>query len=156
MSIDTKIGIDLLNIAECLFVLFIGMIAIAVSLFRLKSKDFSLLNFGLFCSIYGVRWLSESASVADALEFQFSFPYFHTLLTYILPIPLSAFLYNVFGRGLYNSIIWFFRSTIIYAIGAVVYDLLRPGPSTGTGISPVVVFIWCIVCLLYTSDAADE
>ena len=145
MNIDTKIGIDLLNIAECLFVSFVGLIAIAVSLFRLKSKDFSLLNFGLFCFLYGIRWLCESAAMATALGFPFTVSYFHTLLTYILPIPLSAFLYNVFGRGLYNSIIWFFRSTIIYAIGAVVYDLLLPGPSSGASISPVVVFIWCMV-----------
>lgn len=140
-----RIGIDFVNIAEGLFVSFVGLIAIVVSLFRLRSKDFSLLNFGLFCSIYGIRWLVESPTMATVVGSPFTYPYFHTFLTYMVPIPLSAFLFNVFGRGLYNSIIWFFRSTIIYAIAAVAYDLLRTEPSSGASINPIVVVIWCLV-----------
>lgn len=141
----SRIEIDFVNIACGLIVSFVGLTAIVISLFRLKSKEFSLLNFGLFCSIYGIRWLVETPTMATVVGFPFTFPYFHALLTYIVPIPLSAFLVSIFGPGLYRSMVWFFRTTIIYAIAAIAYDLLRSETLSGTSINPIVVVVWCLV-----------
>jgi sigma-B regulation protein RsbU (phosphoserine phosphatase) len=141
----SRIEIDFVNIACGLFVSFVGLIAVVISLFRLKSKDFTLSHFGLFCSVYGIRWLVETPTMVTLVGFPFTFPYFHALLTYIVPIPFSAFLVKIFGRGLYDSMIWFFRSTIIYAIAAIAYDLFRTETLAGTSINPIVVVAWCLV-----------
>jgi hypothetical protein len=140
----SRIEIDFVNIACGLFVSFVGLTALAISLFRLKSKEFSLLNFGLFCSIYGIRWLVEIPTMVTVVGFPFTFPYSHALLTYIVPIPLSAFLVRIFGPGLYNSMVWFFRTTIIYAVVAIAYDLLRSETLSGTPINPIMVVVWCL------------
>jgi hypothetical protein len=143
-----RISADFVDIACGLFVSFVGLIAILVSLFRLKSKDFSLLNFGLFCAIYGIRWLMETPTMVTVVGFPFTVPWFHSLLTYLVPIPTSAFLVNIFGRGLYDSMIWFFRSTIVYAVGATLYDVFFAATLSSTSVNPIVVVLWCLVAMV--------
>lgn len=139
-----RFSIDFVNIACGLFVSFVGLIAVLISLLRLKSKDYSLLSFGLFCVIYGVRWLVETPTMVSVIGFPFTASYFHAILTYIVPIPVSAFLLIIFGRGLFDSMIWFFRSTIVYALGAITYDLLFSATLSGSFINPIVVIVWCL------------
>ncbi len=143
-----RIGTDFIDIANGLLVLFAGLIAIVISLFRLKSKDFSLFNLGLFCTIYGLRWLMETPTMVTLVGFPFTVPYFHAVLTYIVVIPLSAFLVEVFGRGLYDSLIWFFRSTILYAVAAVTFDFFNARTVSDASINPIVVVVWCLVTLV--------
>ena len=140
--------IDFGDITAGLFVLSIGLITVVISLFRLRGRDFSLLNFGLFSSLYGIRWLVETPTMKTLVGVPFTFPYFHGLLTYTLIIPLSAFLVDIFGHGLYNSMLWVFRSTIVYDIAAVVYDLIRPGPLTDVSINQTLVLLWCLVWIV--------
>lgn len=141
----TTLETDFGSIAAGIFLSSVGLILVVVSLFRLRSKDFSLLNFGLFCTLNGIRWLVEIPTMKTLVGFPFTFPYFHGLLTYALVIPFSAFLVNIFGRGLYDSMLWVFRSTIVYAVAAIAYDLFRPEPLSGVSISRIVIVLWCIV-----------
>jgi sigma-B regulation protein RsbU (phosphoserine phosphatase) len=145
---DTLINtlkIDFGGIAVSLFVVAVGLIAVATSLFRLKGKDFSLLNFGLFSLLYGLRWLMEIPTMKAMVGFPFTFPYFHGLLTYLVAIPFCALLVNIFGRGLYNSMLWVFYSTIAYAIIATAHDLLSPGPLSDVPINRGVVVLWGLI-----------
>ncbi|MGA9120405.1 MAG: PP2C family protein-serine/threonine phosphatase, partial [Bacteroidota bacterium] len=57
-------------------------------------------------------------------------------------------LVDIFGRGLYSSMVWVFRSTILYALGAVTYDLLRPGPLADIGIYRPLVVLWGLVWIV--------
>jgi phosphoserine phosphatase RsbU/P len=138
---------DFPDIATALFIFSAGLVAIAISLFRLKTKDFSILNFGLFCTIYGFRWLIETPSIQLMPGFPFTNPYFNTLLTYLMVIPFALFFMNIFGRGVYSSIIWTFRSSVVYLICAVIYDLFF-ARSISLGINPFVVLIWGLVLLI--------
>ncbi len=140
--------VDFGDITAGLFILFLGLISVVISLFRLKGKNFSLLNFGLFSSIYGIRWLVETPTMRALVGFPFTVPYFHGLLTYAVIIPLAGFLLNVFGRGLYNSMLWVFRTTIVYAVAAILYDLLRPGPLSDISINQTLVVLWCLVWII--------
>ena len=63
--------IDFMDITVGLFVFSIGLITVVVSLFRLRSKDFSLLNFELFSSLYGIRWLVETPTMKNVNRFSF-------------------------------------------------------------------------------------
>jgi phosphoserine phosphatase RsbU/P len=140
--------LDFGNIAAGLFLTSFGLIAILISLFRLRSRDFTLLNFGIFCTLYGIRWLVEIPTMKSLVGFPFTFPYFHGLLTYALVIPFSAFLVNIFGRGLYDSLIWVLRSTIVYTVAAVAYDLFRPEPVAEASINAAVIVLWCVIWIV--------
>jgi serine phosphatase RsbU (regulator of sigma subunit) len=140
--------LDFWDITAGLFVSSIGLIAVLISLFRLKKKDFSLLNFGLFCSIYGIRWLIEIPTMKTLVGFPFTFPYVHALLTYAVVIPFSAFLVDIFGLGLYKSMLWVFRSTIVYAVAAIGYELFRPEPLSDFPINSILVVLWCFVWMV--------
>jgi hypothetical protein len=118
---------DFWDIAGGMLVTFIGLASILISLFRLKRKDFSLLNFGLFFLIYGIRWLLQTSTIRMAMGLPFPMPYFP--FTYLLVIPLAAFLVDIFGSGPYHSMRWVFRLTVLYAIVATSIDLLS-GPSS--------------------------
>ena len=144
----STLEMDFGGIAAGLFLSSVGLISIVISLFRLKSKDLSLLNFGLFCSLNGIRWLVEIPTMKTLVGFPFTFPYFHGLLTYALVIPFSAFLVDIFGRGLYDSMLWVFRSTIVYAVVAIAYDLFRPEPLSDVSVTSTVIVLWCFVWIV--------
>lgn len=80
--------------------------------------------------------------------FPFTVPYFHGLLTYAFIIPLSGFLLGIFGGGLYNSMLWVFRTTIVYAVAAISYDLFRLEPLADVSINKTLVVLWCLVWIV--------
>ena len=143
-TLETDFG----GIAAGLFLSSVGLISIVISLFRLRSKEMSLLNFGLFCTLNGIRWLVEIPTMKSLVGFPFTFPYFHGLLTYAIVIPFSAFLVDIFGRGWYNSMLWVFRTTIIYAVGSIAFDLYRPEPLSDVSVNPAVIVLWCSVWIV--------
>ena len=141
----TTFETDFGGIAAGFFLSSVGFILIVISLFRLRSKDLSLLNFGLFCFLNGIRWLVEIPTMKTLVGFPFTFPYFHGLLTYAIVIPFSALLVDLFGRGLYDSMLWVFRSTLVYAVAAIGYDLFRSEPLSDVAINAIVIVLWCVV-----------
>ena len=136
---------DFFNIATGLLVCAAGMLAFVISLFRLKTKDFTLLNFGVFGFLFGLRRLVETSTMKALVGVPFTIPYFYGLLTYAIVIPLAAFLVNIFGRGSFSSMVWVFRSTVVYALVAVAFDLLGPGPLTAVAIYRPLVITWAAV-----------
>jgi sigma-B regulation protein RsbU (phosphoserine phosphatase) len=136
---------EFLNISTGLLVCAGGLLASLVAVFRLKNRDFTLLNFGLFAFIYGLRRLVDTSTMQTLVGIPFTVPYFHGLLTYALVIPFSAYLVDIFGRGFYNSMVWVFRSAIVYTVAATAYDLLRPGPLTDVAIYRPLAVVWAIV-----------
>jgi phosphoserine phosphatase RsbU/P len=139
--------LDFPDIATALFILSAGLVAVVISMFRLRTKDYSILNFGLFCTVYGFRWLIEIPSIRSIPDFPFTNPYLSTLLTYLMVIPFALFFINIFGRGIYDSILWTFRSSVIYLIAAVIYDLFI-AKSFSVGINPFVVLVWGLILLI--------
>ncbi len=137
---------DFWDIVIATFFSSVGLVAILISLFRLKNRDFSILNFGLFCTIYGFRWLIQTPTILMLAGFPITNPYFSTLLTYIMVIPFTLFFINIFGRGVYNSLIWAFRFYLIYLAAAIIYDLFF-AKSLPNGINPILVVIWCLVMI---------
>jgi len=139
------INTDSLNIAGALIILVTGLIAVVVSVSGIKKKEFTLFNFGFFFALYGLRWLVEVPGVANTIGLSSTMSYLHSFLTYLIPIPLAAFLFNVLGRGLFSSMFWFFISTIVYAIAAVIYDMFSSANALNPSINTVVVALWCLV-----------
>ncbi len=144
-SFMAAIRADFSAIVISLFVISVGIIALSVSLFKLTKKDYTLLNFGLFGALFGLRWLAEIPTIIAVLGFPFSDPYFHGVLTYLFVIPFCALLINIFGPGVYNSFLWVFYSTIAYAIIAIAIDLLQPERQADVSINWIMVVTWGII-----------
>jgi hypothetical protein len=139
---------DFGDIAAGLIESSIGLTIIVIALLRRRSKDFSLLNFGLILFLGGIRWLAHGPTMRELIGFPFTFSYFNLALTYAVVILISAFLVEIFGPGLYNSMLWVFRSTIVYAAVLVGYELIHQGPPPEPSISPVVAVLWVLVWLI--------
>ncbi len=144
----TTLRMDFVNMAGGILVTAAGLVATLISLLQLKNKDFTLLNFGIFGLLYGLRKLVEIPMMQTLVGIPFTFPYFHGLLTYALVIPLSAFLVDIFGRGFYNSMVWVFRSTIVYAIAAITFDQFFYRQLTDVAIYRPLVIIWAVVWIV--------
>lgn len=95
---------EFFGIVGALAVAFVGLISVVVSFVRRKGGNRSLISFGFLGLIYGLQWLLQSTAVRSALGSPFDLPYLHAVLTYLLPIPLGAFLLEVFGPGILNSL----------------------------------------------------
>lgn len=128
-----------------LFVAAVGLLTVAASLFRLRSRDFSILNFGFFCFLVGARRLAEIPSIKVLVGFPFTFPYLNVILTYAEVILLAKLLVQIFGRGLYDSMLWVFRSTIVIAVAVTAYELIRQGPPLEPPVNRVLLFLWFFV-----------
>ena len=139
---------EFVDISGGLLVCAAGVLASVISIFRMKNKDFTLLNFGLCALLYGLRKLVETSTLKTLVDYPLTLPYFHGLLTYTLVIPLSAFLFNIFGCGFYNSMVWVFRSSIAYTIAAMAYDYFRPGPLSDVAIYRPLVLVWAIIWIV--------
>jgi serine phosphatase RsbU (regulator of sigma subunit) len=44
--------------------------------------------------------------------------------------------------------LWAFRSTIVYAVAAIAYDVYGPEPLSGVSISRIVIVLWCAVWIV--------
>jgi sigma-B regulation protein RsbU (phosphoserine phosphatase) len=136
---------DFTDIVAGFLVTFLGSIAFLVSLFRLNRKDRSLLTFGLFCSLYGIRWLAQVPTMKTLVGFPFTYTYFDALATYGFAMPLAALLVQIFGRGIYDSAVWAFRSVVAYSVVAVGYFLILAGPPPQPAFNQVLVILWCFI-----------
>ena len=118
---------DLLELLFGSFLLFIGLAAIALSLFRWKANDLSLISFGVFCFFYGAR--------SKALPILFDIPlpiwsYCSWYITYMLPIPFWIFAEQFLGKGWKFSIRRLLQIQIIFSISAIVVGTVSHDPGT--------------------------
>ena len=144
----STLGTDFGDIAAGLIESSIGLTVIVIALLRRRSRDLSLLNFGLILLVGGIRWLAHGPTTRALIGFPFTLPYFNAALTYAMVVLLSAFLVEIFGPGLYNSMLWVFRSTIVYAVVIAGYELIHQGSPPEPSITPVVAVLWVLVWLI--------
>ncbi|MCU0452843.1 MAG: serine/threonine-protein phosphatase [Bacteroidetes bacterium] len=133
------------GIAGAFAVALVGAASIIVSLFRRTGGDRSLSSFGALSLIYGLRWLIETETMRSVLGFPFDLPYVHAVLTYVLPIPLAAFLLQIFGPGLWQSMRLVFWSSVVNAIVLVAVDVATGATFSDASISIALVIAWCLV-----------
>jgi phosphoserine phosphatase RsbU/P len=150
---------ELFDIATGIFVCAVGVLTFVISLFRLRGRDLTLFNFGLFGFFYGLQRLVTTSLGSAIYVSSLTYPYFHGFLTFAFVIPLSAFMVSIYGRGFYHSMLWTYRSTIIYAAVAVpYYILLSAGPLTDISIYRPIVITWAVVWIvnvLFTKKRRD-
>jgi hypothetical protein len=104
-----------------------GLVAVAVALYRWKVNDLSLISFGVFCIIWGVR--------TEAFEYLMGgspvvWAYGRWSLTYLAPVPVWVFLEQIIGKGWKSSIRRLLQLQIVFVMAAVSADFAARAPGT--------------------------
>ena len=76
--------------------LLVGLTADALFVFRRKSRDLTLIYFGLFCCMYALRLLTYLRTLRALFSFSSAFwIYFDWIITATIILPFGLFLYQV-------------------------------------------------------------
>ena len=116
------------DIYELLFgtnIAIIGLVAVALSLYRWKPNDLSLLAFGVFCFFYGARTRAFQFLVDAPLLF---WEYWRWFLTYLTPVPVYIFFEQFIGKGWQSSIRRIWQIQIFFVIVAASVGLILRSP----------------------------
>jgi len=112
-----------------LLVLFIGFAALAVHFLRHKSKDRTLLWFGLFVGLYGLRSASRhliTRMLVDAPPIFWS--YLDSVITDVIVTPALLFFEASYGQGWRSSLRWLFWTQAAWGAAAIAADLISGTP----------------------------
>src|SRR5216683_1257965 len=108
---------DLANMAAAVAILSSALAAVALFFFRRRTRDLTLIYFGLFCILYAVR-LSASLSSFRSLfdESRMFWNYVNWVITCTIILPLGLFLYQVADEHLRNFFRWLLAAQTVFAI----------------------------------------
>jgi phosphoserine phosphatase RsbU/P len=108
---------DLAIVAAAVAILSIALAAIALFFFRRRTRDLTLIYFGLFCVLYAVRLLASRSSFRSLFdESRMFWNYVDWVITCTIILPFSLFLYQVAGERLRNFLRWLLAAQTVFAI----------------------------------------
>jgi len=140
---------DITGFVLSLLVLFVGLAALAVHLLRLKSKDRTLLWFGLFIALYGLRSLARHAIthvLFDASE-QF-WRYFDSVISNIIVTPAILFFEVIYGKGWKSSLRWLLVAQAVWGVAAIAGDIIRRHPGATPDPSDLLIVTLPLLLLI--------
>jgi serine phosphatase RsbU (regulator of sigma subunit) len=121
---------ELANIAAAVVILSIALAAIALFCFRRRTRDLTLIYFGLLCILYAVRLLASLPSFRSLFgESRIFWVYVNWVITCTIILPLGLFLYQLAGEHLKNFIRWLLAAQTAFAIFGILAAAL--GVSVG-------------------------
>ncbi|UCF94004.1 MAG: SpoIIE family protein phosphatase [Desulfobacterales bacterium] len=120
----------------------IGLVAVALALYRWKAKDLSLISFGIFCFFYGARTRAFQFLVDAPLVF---WAYSGWLLTYLTPVPAYIFFEQFIGKGWKSSIRRIWQIQIVFVIVAASADLFLRSPGAAMVANNVMATVGILV-----------
>ena len=126
-----------------------GAAVIALSFFRRDRMDISVMTFGATSLLYGLRLivntqLSQYTTTAPTQVLL----YFSAFSTYLIPVPLSGFILNCFGRGWKDSIFWTFRGAIAFSTVGILSDIIQLSPGSLMRLNNGLVILFACVMLV--------
>jgi sigma-B regulation protein RsbU (phosphoserine phosphatase) len=108
---------ELANIAAAVSLLSIALAAIALFFFRRRTRDLTLIYFGLFCILYAVRLLVVRPSFRSLFdESRMFWDYVDWVITCTIILPGGLFLYQVVGEPLRKFLRWVLAAQTVFAI----------------------------------------
>src|ERR1700732_2317968 len=109
---------DFANIAAAVTILSIALTAIALFCFRRRTRDLTLIYFGLLCILYAVRLLASRPSFRTLFdESQIFWVHVNWVITCTILLPLGLFLYQIADEHLRRNFFrWFLAAQTVSAI----------------------------------------
>ena len=106
---------ELAIIAAAAAILSIALAAIALFFFRRRTRDLTLIYFGLFCILYAVRLLALRPSFRSLFdESRMFWDYVDWVITCTIILPCGLFLYQVVGEHLRKLFRWLLAAQTVF------------------------------------------
>jgi len=125
-----RLRLNIFEFIQGIIISIVGVIAIILFLFLLKPRDRAVLYFALFTFLFGLRILADTYWTRYLYENTQFLQYLTASITYMIPIPLTLFFKQFINWGWKSSLLWLLIFQIIYALSAILTDLLVGIPST--------------------------
>lgn len=125
----------------------LGAASIVAGGFR-RRTDLVLLLFGVWCSLYGARLIAEQRYLLEVVGGSAeAWSYFRAFVTYGINVPIVMFVEALIGPGWNQSVRRLWQLQAVYAIGAVVTDLLLGRPGAAMPLNSPLVLLSLVVGL---------
>ena len=132
---------DIEGFVLSLLVLFVGLAALAVHLLRLKSRDRTLLWFGLFVGLYGLRATARHGITRALFDVPAEFwLYTDSVINDIIITPTLLFFEDVYGKGWKSGIRWLLWVQALWGAAAIAADFIRHDPGGAPDPSNLLLF----------------
>lgn len=140
-----------------LFIALAGTLTLGTTFLLRRGKDVVLITFGTTALLYGTRLALEvflhrfpESVHLDSLAFVSSF------ITYLLPLPLSIFIYRVLG-GIRGSVPhWIVRGALVFGVVGMLSDLILNEAGSMMTVNNMVVVLWGIAFMIMAWKAMSR
>ena len=114
-----------------------------------RPTDRSLVYFGSWCCLYGVRLVAEQPFIRASLGGSArAWGYFLAFVTYAINVPSGMFIEALIGPGWKQSIRRVWQAQAVYAIGAIATGLLLGRPRAAMALNSPIVLVGLAIQLL--------
>jgi len=118
---------ELLNIAVGVVLISLGAVAIVLFLSRRKTRELTLIYFGLFCILYGLRLAGKLQIIQSSIGFSGTlWLYFNWIITCTIVLPFGLFLYQLASerfKRFFRWLIWFQAAFGVFGILGAVFGI---------------------------------
>lgn len=143
------------NVAAAVALLTVALAAIALFLFRRRTRDLTLIYFGLSCIPYAIRLLANMPLFRALLnQPEMFWLYLNWAITCSILIPFGFFFYQVSGEYLRKIFRWILAAQTLFAIFGILAAALGVSFAKLNIVNDVVVLTMCAVLVL--SVGADR
>lgn len=124
----TELRWDLLNVGVGVLLLVIGLTATVLFFFRLKSRDRSLVYFGVFTILYAVRLLGARMLVESVVDVPRPFwDYFRYFISCVIVLPFGFYLWELVDDEIKWIFPWILWTQATCAAGEIVASIYGVG-----------------------------
>jgi phosphoserine phosphatase RsbU/P len=116
---------ELLKISVAIVLLSFGAVAIALFFSRRKARDLTLIYFGLFSVLYGVRLLSNLQTIQLSFGYAPAFwLYVNWVITAVIILPFELFLYQITEGWLKKFLRWLVTIQAVLSLLEIIFTVL--------------------------------
>jgi sigma-B regulation protein RsbU (phosphoserine phosphatase) len=119
----------------------LGLAAIGGAHLRADRRELTLIWFGLFTLLYGVRLLARSAVIDATIAWDRAvWHYIDASITYAIFVPAVLLTRAIFGPGPHGVLSYLWKLDLLFAIAATAWDLTANQPGRAMFLNPPMVF----------------
>jgi phosphoserine phosphatase RsbU/P len=125
----------------------LGLASIALAGLRSNKPDRSLIWFGTFTALYGIRLIARSDAVHSVLPFTPTvWDTLDTVITYIILTPLALLFWSIFGSEWPTLLRRLWQADLVYGIAATAWDLIRARSGEAMPLNAIAVVANVVPC----------
>ena len=119
---------ELANIAAAVALLSVALAAIALFFFRRRTRELTLIYFGLFCILYALRLLTTLSSFRSLFHEPLVFwSYVNWVITCTIILPFLLFLYQLADEHVRKFLRWLLVAQTLFAVFGILAAALGVG-----------------------------